>query len=269
MQNAAKAYLKTQVNTNTSADILLMLYDGAIKFLKQAKIKIDERDVAAKGLLLSRAMEIIGELQASLNKEKGGSLADNLLNLYFLCSTKILQANLRMDKDLIDEVIHILTGLRDAFAQINGQVTPEQQQKAAAQGLGKATGLGASGFPGGPRPTGPAPAPGIGAPAQDPAPKTPAAPGAGPKVGAPTMSAVPKQPEQPKPEQQAAAPQQQPKPEQPAPQTARQQPEQSELAAQKTEKKPEQPTEKPQEQAPKPVNFLNRRAAQAYGSYGK
>lgn len=118
MRTGAKAYLATQVTTTTQGDLLLMLYDAAIKFLKQAKVKIVERNYAQKGILISRALDIVSELAESLNKEKGGELSKNLHNLYFYCSTRLAKANLKMDTALVDEVIGILSGLRGAFAQI-------------------------------------------------------------------------------------------------------------------------------------------------------
>jgi len=139
MQSAAKAYLKTQVNTTSQGDILILLYDGAIKFLGQAKEKIAARDYAQKGLLISRALDILTELQSSLNAQKGGELADNLQKLYFLCSTKLLQANLKMDTAIIDEVMRILAGLRDAFraanAEVSGQPVPASQPQSGSYGV--------------------------------------------------------------------------------------------------------------------------------------
>ncbi|MDR3044225.1 MAG: flagellar export chaperone FliS [Desulfovibrio sp.] len=123
MQKAAHAYLQTQVTTTTQGELLLLLYDGAIKFLNQAKEKIAERDYAGKGILISKALDIVNELDASLNLEKGGELAENLHKLYFYCSTRLLNANLKMDVAFIDEVIKILAGLRGAYGQIVN--TPE------------------------------------------------------------------------------------------------------------------------------------------------
>jgi len=118
MLKAAKAYLSTQVTTATQGDLLLMLYDTAIKHIKQAKDKIAERDFAAKGILITKAIEIVSELHESLNKEKGGDIARNLSRMYFMCNTRLLQANMEMNPKKLDEVIAILTGLRQAFAQI-------------------------------------------------------------------------------------------------------------------------------------------------------
>ncbi|MFZ5810706.1 MAG: flagellar export chaperone FliS [Thermodesulfobacteriota bacterium] len=133
MQTAARAYLKTQVNTTSQGDILILLYEGALKYLAQAKEKIAARDYAAKGILISRALDILTELQSSLNAQKGGELADNLQRLYFYCSRRLLLANLKMDTDIIDEVIRILSGLSEAFRTANAEVSggkvprPEKQ----------------------------------------------------------------------------------------------------------------------------------------------
>ena len=63
-------------------------------------------------------MEIISELQECLNKESGGDIARNLFDLYFFCNTRLLQANMSMKPEIVEEVINILNGLRQAFAQI-------------------------------------------------------------------------------------------------------------------------------------------------------
>ncbi len=136
MQKAAHAYLQTQVTTTTQGELLLLLYDGAIKFLTQAKEKIAERDYAAKGILISKALDIVNELDASLNMEKGGELAQNLHKLYFYCSTRLLNANLKMDVAFIDEVVKILSGLRGAYGQIVN--TPEAMAIGASMAANRA-----------------------------------------------------------------------------------------------------------------------------------
>ena len=122
MQSAARSYFQTQVATTTQGDLLIMLFDAALKFLRQAKEKIAARDYAQKGILISKALDILSELQGTLNAQKGGELADRLQKLYFFCSTRLLAANLKLDVSKIDEVMHILTGLRDAFNEANAKV---------------------------------------------------------------------------------------------------------------------------------------------------
>ncbi|WP_243545616.1 flagellar export chaperone FliS [Pseudodesulfovibrio tunisiensis] len=118
MANPAKAYLATQVETTTQGELLIMLYDAAIKFLKRAKMEMENRDFAKKGIYISKAMAIIHELAECLNREKGGEITPKLSQLYFFCTTHLTKANIRMDTKMIDDVIKIMQGLRSAYAQI-------------------------------------------------------------------------------------------------------------------------------------------------------
>lgn len=118
MRQAARAYLETQVTTTSQGQVLIMLYDGAIKFLNQAKERMEAKDYAGKGKLISSAIDVINELASSLNPEKGGDLAANLSELYFYCNKRLFMANSRMDPAGIDEVVKILSGIRSAYAQI-------------------------------------------------------------------------------------------------------------------------------------------------------
>jgi flagellar secretion chaperone FliS len=118
MLKAAKAYLATQVSTASQGELLVMLYDTAIKHLRQAIEKMRANDMAGKGILISKAITIVSELQECLNKERGGEIAQNLFHLYLFCNTRLLTANLKVKPEMVEEVITILIGLRQAFAQI-------------------------------------------------------------------------------------------------------------------------------------------------------
>ena len=129
MANPARAYLATQVETTTQGELLIMLYEAAIKFLKRANIEIDNKNYAKKGIYISKAMAIIHELAESLNREKGGEITPKLLQLYMFCTSQLIKANIRLDKKMISDVISILEGLHSAYAQI----VPQQEGKGAAQ----------------------------------------------------------------------------------------------------------------------------------------
>lgn len=133
MQNAVKNYLQTQVSTTTQGDLVIMLYDAALKFLHQAKERIAEKNYAQKGILISKALDILSELQGSLNVNKGGDLAERLQKLYFFCSSRLLTANLKMDVTKIDEVVGILNGLREAFVEANAMVATKAVPTEATQ----------------------------------------------------------------------------------------------------------------------------------------
>ena len=140
MQKASVAYMQTQITTTNQGELLLMLYEGAIKFLTQAKTEIEKQNFAEKGMLISRAMDIIAELDGSLNMEKGGELSKNLHQLYMFCNSHLLKASIKMNVKFVDDVINILEGLRSAYAQIIN--TPEAIaaiNEAPAQNLAEAT----------------------------------------------------------------------------------------------------------------------------------
>ncbi len=115
MNSALASYKQTQVETVGQGEIVVLLYDGAIRFLNQAKERIEQKDFAAKGIAISRALDIIAELDASLNMEKGGEVAVNLHSLYLFASTALLKANMKLDIDMIDHVIHMLSELKYSF----------------------------------------------------------------------------------------------------------------------------------------------------------
>lgn len=129
MTSPSQAYFQTQVGTTNQGELLLMLYDGALKFLTMAKERMLAKDVAAKGMLISKALDIINELDNVLDMQEGGDLAKNLHQLYFMCISRLLQANLKQDPDKLDSVMEILKGLRSAYAQILQR--PEAQAAAA------------------------------------------------------------------------------------------------------------------------------------------
>ena len=124
--------MQTQVTTTTPGHLVVMLYDGAITFLEQAKQEIEVRNYAKKGILISQALDIISELDGSLNTEKGGEIAQNLHKLYMYCSTRLLQANLKMDITLINEVIGILSSFRSEFTEIYKTQAHPSPPRAAA-----------------------------------------------------------------------------------------------------------------------------------------
>lgn len=130
MNKAAQAYFQTNVGTTDQGQLLLLLYDGALNFLRQARDKMLANDYAAKGILIGKVIDIVNELSNSLNMERGGVLAENLNNLYFLCGARLLQANVKMSVEQLDSVAGILSGLRSAYAQI---LDSPEARKASAE----------------------------------------------------------------------------------------------------------------------------------------
>ena len=110
-------YLKNQIETSSPEQILILLYDGAIKFLNQAKIGIQNKDIELTHNNLIKAQNIISELRDTLDMEIGGKLANNLYALYNYFNRRLVQANLKKEIEPVDEVLEHLRGLRDTWKQ--------------------------------------------------------------------------------------------------------------------------------------------------------
>ena len=99
--------------------LILMLYEGALLALADAKRQMLQRETAAKGQSLSKAIMIIENgLKASLDIKAGGELGERLAALYEYMCDRLLRANLHNRPEIIDEVMRLLTELRGAWEQI-------------------------------------------------------------------------------------------------------------------------------------------------------
>lgn len=128
---AIKAYAKVGLESSvTTADphkLILLLYQGALLAISMAKSQIMRKEIAAKGKSISHAITIIDEgLKASLDKNAGGELAQNLSALYDYMNQRLFIANLKNDTDILDEVSRLLTELKGAWEEIRPAVIPAQ-----------------------------------------------------------------------------------------------------------------------------------------------
>ncbi|GMO15506.1 MAG: hypothetical protein Ta2A_25740 [Treponemataceae bacterium] len=122
---AFNAYKETGVKTAGQGQLVVMLYDEAIKQLKSAlgRIENDEGKIPAHliepfGASILKAESIITELQASLNMEEGGEISKNLLALYIYFNQELNEANISHDKTKIELVLKLLGDLREAWSSI-------------------------------------------------------------------------------------------------------------------------------------------------------
>ncbi|MHC4396956.1 MAG: flagellar export chaperone FliS [Planctomycetota bacterium] len=113
-----EAYQDTAVTTQSKGRLIVMLYDGAIKFLKLAIKEIQEQNAEAKGKYINRAQDIIGELNTVLDMETGGEIAVNLRKLYLFMNRHLSQANLQQDPQKIQEVITLLEEMNQSWKAI-------------------------------------------------------------------------------------------------------------------------------------------------------
>lgn len=132
MRSPAESYAKVSIDvaveTSDPHRLVLMLFDGAIAAVSLARIHMAAGEIPQKGMAISRAIDLVTNgLQASLDKEVGGELAERLDSLYVYMSQRLLFANLKNSVAALDEVAELLSGLREAWAAI----APENQQAAA------------------------------------------------------------------------------------------------------------------------------------------
>jgi flagellar protein FliS len=117
-QRALNTYRQTEVQSRTPLELVVMLYDGALRFLARARVAVEQRDIAARREALSRTLAIIGELQSTLNIEQGGDIAQSLDDLYTYATTRLMQAAIDNDVGPIDDVYRMLEGLRESWEAI-------------------------------------------------------------------------------------------------------------------------------------------------------
>lgn len=115
--NAYQVYKQTQVNTASQGELILMLFDGAIRFSNQARQLILEGDLEGANAKLIRAQDIMTEFMISLDMNQG-EIAQNLYRLYDFIHNCLVQANVKKDVTLIDQAVRFLTELRDTWRQV-------------------------------------------------------------------------------------------------------------------------------------------------------
>ena len=132
-------YLKQSIEGVGQGDLIVLLYDAGITFLNTGKLKIGENDIEGAHNALVKAVNVIRELTASLNTEKGGEIAKNLLSLYAFINRRIVESNTKKETTGIDEALVLMTQLRETWGkavklhQANGNgvkngktITPDQ-----------------------------------------------------------------------------------------------------------------------------------------------
>ena len=126
--NAYSAYQKTNINTASQGRLVVLLYEGIIKQLTTAGTQIENdgkirpENIEKYGICIQKAQAIITELQVSLDMEKGGEIARNLMSLYVFFNEELLAANINHNKDKLDFVLRMVKDLTESWRQIANSV---------------------------------------------------------------------------------------------------------------------------------------------------
>lgn len=111
------AYKKTSVETASKEQILLMLYQAAIKNCKKAIEAIEQKNLAKKGEYIGKMQDIVVELSNSLDFEVGGEVAKELASLYDYILYSSTQANIKIDKSHLEGCLKVLNTLYDGWTE--------------------------------------------------------------------------------------------------------------------------------------------------------
>jgi flagellar protein FliS len=115
--NARQAYAQSSILTASREELVVMLYDGAIRFLRQSAEAMRQGDRETSRNRMRRAEEIIDELNTSLDMSYG-EVPARLRSIYLFCKRHLIHANSATDPDAIDAVVRLLAELRSAWNQI-------------------------------------------------------------------------------------------------------------------------------------------------------
>jgi flagellar protein FliS len=128
MGRAAQAYQTTHIQSQSPLELVVLLYAGALRFMRTAAEAMERRDLVAKRDAMSRAMAIVAELQNTLNLAEGGEVARSLDRLYGYVTSRLLDANANQDPAPLHESIRLMAGLHDAWATIASPAHAKQER---------------------------------------------------------------------------------------------------------------------------------------------
>jgi flagellar protein FliS len=117
MSNPYQKYKVTSIQSASREKLLLLMYEGAIRFVKLAIEACEKKDIAARGLNIGRAFDIVLELNNTLDHKVGGDLTKNLEQLYMFMTEQLTQANIKGDPKPLRDVLRLLETLYEGWVQ--------------------------------------------------------------------------------------------------------------------------------------------------------
>ncbi|MCT8332778.1 flagellar export chaperone FliS [Leptospira sp. 85282-16] len=134
--SAYNEYKANEISTVSQIKLIVMLFDGAIRFLGVAKDNMTPRKYDVVNNNIIKTQDIITELLLSLNMEEGKEVANNLLSLYVYLKKRLLEANMRKDKEIIEECIKILIELKMSWEELEKKDAPNPNTTSGARPTG-------------------------------------------------------------------------------------------------------------------------------------
>ena len=124
-QQTVQSYQTAQISTADRGEVLLLVFDGALRFLTLCEQSLRDDDLAGFVEHLGRAQAIITELRRTLNYEAGGNIAVDLGRLYSFCLEHLAEANFQKNPQHVATVRNLIGTIADGFRTILADGTPE------------------------------------------------------------------------------------------------------------------------------------------------
>ena len=122
--NIARTYGNNKVNTASTAELTLMLYDGAVKFCNKAVVALEKKDYEGVNYNIQRTRNIVVELKTTLNHKY--PVAEDFEKLYDYIFMLLVDANMKKDMELLERALEELRSIRDIWKQIMAQTKGPQ-----------------------------------------------------------------------------------------------------------------------------------------------
>ena len=128
-KNPYNQYKKSSIQTASQGKLILMMYEGAIKFLNIAieHITLKRYDIVNSNII--KTQDIITELMLALNLEVGGDIAKNLYSLYDYMNRRLVEANIKKNEEIAKEILKLLLELKEAWDLVVKKTNETQQTK--------------------------------------------------------------------------------------------------------------------------------------------
>lgn len=124
-QEAYSSYHATNLDAQTSraspVELVLLLTDGLLEELARARAHIVGKRYEQRATSINKCVDIINGLSSSLDFESGGAVVANLANLYEFCVTHLNAAGVKQDPKMVDEVVKIMTTIRQGWAGVQAR----------------------------------------------------------------------------------------------------------------------------------------------------
>ena len=127
---STRAYLQSATRTADPRELVVMLYDGILRFVTEAELRLDAQERAQATQAVGRAMDIVHELMCSLDHGPMPQLSHQLESLYIYISERLLHISLRQDREAIAEVRSLVSELREGWAEALRQLRQAELEAA-------------------------------------------------------------------------------------------------------------------------------------------